>query len=124
MLFWHFTRYAACRTCCTAGSNSPISTAMIPRTTSTSMRVKAGRGGSCRAIGGTSLGVAGPWGRRSVRRRGAFGRAPLLRAVWHLLTPQHRPISDTDSRKRTHSKEDCTQRQPSHADYVLILFLP
>ena len=42
-LFAHFARFAASRTFCTAGSVSPIRTAMMATVTRSSMRVKAGR---------------------------------------------------------------------------------
>src|SRR5262245_42377881 len=41
MLFLHLMRAAASRTFCTAGSNNPISMAMIAMTTSNSISVKA-----------------------------------------------------------------------------------
>src|SRR3954464_4554217 len=47
MLFWHFMRAAASRTFCTAGSNSPIRTAMMAMTTSSSMSVNAERETRC-----------------------------------------------------------------------------
>src|SRR5262245_41073056 len=40
-LSWHCARAAASRTFCTAGSKSPISTAMMAMTTKSSMSVKA-----------------------------------------------------------------------------------
>src|ERR1043166_3507251 len=42
-LFWHFARAAAARTFWTAGSNRPMSIAMIAMTTSNSISVKADR---------------------------------------------------------------------------------
>src|SRR5262245_29715931 len=44
-LFVHFMRFAASRIFCTAGSSNPIRIAMIAITTSSSIRVNAGRRG-------------------------------------------------------------------------------
>src|SRR5262245_34001370 len=43
-LFMHWVRAADSRTFCTAGTSRPIRMAMMAITTSSSMRVKAGRG--------------------------------------------------------------------------------
>src|SRR5262249_20057628 len=47
MLFWQDIRAAASRTFCTAGSKSPIRTAMMAMTTNNSIRVNPSRFGRC-----------------------------------------------------------------------------
>ena len=62
-LFWHLARAAASRTFWTAGSNSPISTAMMAMTTSSSMSVNPRRRAvMVRFPGGRAARRADVWG--------------------------------------------------------------